>query len=130
MLTVAGWALKRVIWQHNDNIVSPSTANSATGLEGGAVRSIEWPHTEANYLLKEMGHRVARKHAGRLRLIAQLLAFVLPIVLLLAALAMSGVTAALLAWLAAIAQFTGMLVERWLFFAEAKHTVTLYYHGD
>ena len=29
--------------------------------------------------------------------------------------------------LAAIAQLAGMLVERWLFFAEAKHTVTLYY---
>ena len=29
--------------------------------------------------------------------------------------------------LAAIVQFAGMLVERWLFFAEAKHTVTLYY---
>jgi DMSO reductase anchor subunit len=29
--------------------------------------------------------------------------------------------------LAAVAQFAGMLVERWLFFAEAKHTVTLYY---
>jgi DMSO reductase anchor subunit len=29
--------------------------------------------------------------------------------------------------LAAIVQLAGMLVERWLFFAEAKHTVTLYY---
>ncbi|TGT51162.1 hypothetical protein EN809_039850, partial [Mesorhizobium sp. M2E.F.Ca.ET.166.01.1.1] len=29
--------------------------------------------------------------------------------------------------LAAISQFAGMLVERWLFFAEAKHTVTLYF---
>jgi DMSO reductase anchor subunit len=35
--------------------------------------------------------------------------------------------AAVLSVLAAIAQFAGMLVERWLFFAEAKHTVTLYY---
>lgn len=129
-LTVAGWALKRMIWRHNDGIVPTSTASSATGLEGGTVRSVEWPHTEANYLLKEMGHRVARKHAERLRQIAQLLAFFLPIVLLLAALAMSGVAAALLTWSAAIAQLAGMLVERWLFFAEAKHTVTLYYHGD
>ena len=24
-------------------------------------------------------------------------------------------------------QLAGMLVERWLFFAEARHTVTLYY---
>lgn len=35
--------------------------------------------------------------------------------------------AAIASALAAISQLTGMLVERWLFFAEAKHTVTLYY---
>jgi DMSO reductase anchor subunit len=28
---------------------------------------------------------------------------------------------------AVLAQMPGMLVERWLFFAEAKHTVTLFY---
>ena len=28
---------------------------------------------------------------------------------------------------AVITQAPGMLVERWLFFAEAKHVVTLYY---
>lgn len=130
VLTAGGWALKRVVWDHNDQIVSPVTANSATGLEGGTVRTLEWPHTQANYLIKEMGHRIARKHAERLRGLAQGLAFAAPIVLLLIALPASGVVAALLAWLAAIAQLAGMLVERWLFFAEAKHTVTLYYHGD
>jgi DMSO reductase anchor subunit len=29
--------------------------------------------------------------------------------------------------LAALSASAGVLVERWLFFAEAKHTVTLYY---
>ena len=32
-----------------------------------------------------------------------------------------------LAPLAVLTAMTGALVERWLFFAEAKHTVTLYY---
>jgi DMSO reductase anchor subunit len=35
--------------------------------------------------------------------------------------------AAILSVFAALLQFLGMLLERWLFFAEAKHTVTLYY---
>jgi DMSO reductase anchor subunit len=35
--------------------------------------------------------------------------------------------AAILSLTAAASQLAGMLVERWLFFAEAKHTVTLYY---
>ena len=30
---------------------------------------------------------------------------------------------------ALLAHITGMFVERWLFFAEAKHVVTLYYEG-
>ena len=54
-------------------------------------------------------------------------AFALPILLLAAAMAMSRPVAAVLSVLAAILQLAGMLVERWLFFAEAKHTVTLYY---
>src|SRR5690606_11117299 len=101
----------------------------ATGLMGGEVRSIEWPHTEANYLLKEMGYAVARKHARRLRIIAQTLAFALPLLLLAAGLALAsiGPLAAALSLAALLAQLAGMLVERWLFFAEAKHTVSLYY---
>jgi DMSO reductase anchor subunit len=39
------------------------------------------------------------------------------------------VAAALLAPLAAAAALGGMLVERWLFFAEATHTVAAYYRG-
>ena len=93
------------------------------------MRSIEWPHTEENYLLKEMGFRIARKHSVRLRFVAQVLAFALPLLLLAAALGSSAVPwlSAALSLLAMASQLAGMLVERWLFFAEAKHTVTLYY---
>ena len=73
-----GWIWKRATWRHNDRLAVAATANSATGLAGGAVRSIEWPHTQENYVLKEMGYRVARKHAAKLRLIAELFAFAIP----------------------------------------------------
>ena len=91
------------------------------------MRSVEWPHTEENYLLKEMGFRIARKYARKMRAIAQILAFALPAVLLFLALLVGGVFAALLSVIAVLSQLSGLLVERWLFFAEAKHTVTLYY---
>jgi len=127
--TALGWAWKFATWRHNDRLGIGTTLNSATGLKGGEVRSIEWPHTEENYLLKEMGFRVARKHAVRLRLIAQALAFALPLLMLAATLVLPEIRwlSAFLAVTAAAAQLAGMLVERWLFFAEAKHTVTLYY---
>lgn len=125
--TLLGWAWKAATWRHNDALVAVASANTATGLAGGSVRSIEWPHTEENFVLKEMGYRIARRHAGRLRRIVQLAAFALPIALLAAAMAATSPIAAILSVLAALLQLLGMLVERWLFFAEAKHTVTLYY---
>ena len=124
---VAGWVWKIMTWRHNDALGQVSTLNSATGLEGGTVRSVEWPHTEENYLLKEMGYRIARKHAAKLRLVVHALAFAIPLALTVVALLAGGALAVFAAVLAVIAQAPGMLTERWLFFAEAKHTVTLYY---
>ncbi|TPK68086.1 dimethyl sulfoxide reductase anchor subunit [Mesorhizobium sp. B2-4-15] len=126
-LVLLGWIWKLATWRYNDRLETATTANTATGLAGGTVRTLEWPHTEENYLLKEMGFRIARKHSAKLRRITQALAFALPILLLVAAFAFPWPLAAVLSALAAVAQFAGMLVERWLFFAEAKHTVTLYY---
>lgn len=127
VFTLASWVWKVATWRHNDQAGMASTVNAATGLKGGTVRSVEWPHTEENYLLKEMGYRVARKHSAKLRTIASVLAFGVPAVLLVLALLIGGMLAVVLSVLAAISQLVGLLVERWLFFAEAKHTVTLYY---
>jgi len=127
LATLAGWGWKLATWRYNDRLEIPTTANTATGLAGGTVRSLEWPHTEENYLLKEMGFRIARKHSARLRQITQALAFALPVLLLAASFVLPWPYTAIPSVLAAIVQFAGMLVERWLFFAEAKHTVTLYY---
>ena len=122
-----GWGWKIATWRHNDALSSKTTLNSATGLKDGSVRSIEWPHTEENYVLKEMGYRIARKHAAKLRLFVHFFAFAVPLAATIAVLAIGGVSGAFAAIVAVIAQAPGMLVERWLFFAEAKHAVTLYY---
>lgn len=123
----AGLALKLAYWRAIDRAVPASTIESATGLgRWGRVRPLDPPHTEANYLLREMGFRIARKHAARLRRLVLAGGFALPLALLLTGLASAT---ALPALLAAIAAGGGLLVERWLFFAEATHTVTLYYRG-
>ncbi|WP_180900772.1 dimethyl sulfoxide reductase anchor subunit family protein [Martelella soudanensis] len=125
VLALSGWAVKRGYWAYRDSGRGQPTANQALGLGEGAIRQVQSPHSEQNYLLKEMGYRVARKHAARLRRIAQLLAFALPAACLTLSLLLPG---ALIFALAAVPlQLAGMLVERWLFFAEARHTVTLYY---
>ena len=128
-LLVAGLA-KLGYWEFIDTTGSVSTAETATGLgDFGRVRLFQAPHTEANYLLKEMGFRIARKHAGRLRLIAFSAGFVLPALLVLATLVVeSRIADSLVLLAAAVLASGGVLLERWLFFAEAKHTVTLYYN--
>jgi DMSO reductase anchor subunit len=121
-------ALKLAYWRFIDATASASTVASATGLGGlGTVRLFEAPHTSENYLLKEMGFQIARKHAAKLRRIAILLAFAVPFLLSLVPLLAAGWPAAVAAILAAPLATLGVLVERWLFFAEAKHAVTLYY---
>jgi len=122
-----GWAWKLATWRHNDALDMPATASAAIGLSGGTIRSIEWPHTEENYVLKEMGYRIARKHSAKLRRFVQLCAFAIPLAATTFALCASDAAAAVAAVLAALIQIPGVLADRWLFFAEAKHIVTLYY---
>lgn len=120
-------ALAKLIYWRAIRRPLPVGRSSALGLPADRTATVfERPHTEANYLTTEMGFVLARKHAGRLRVIA---------VALFAALPLAGL--ALAAWLpasqslvlpaVAVLALLGAMVERWLFFAEAKHLVTLYY---
>ena len=125
---LAGALGKLGYWRHIDRARVISTAESATGLVAlGKVRLLEAPHSEENYLMKEMGHRIARKHAGRLRWIALGLGFAGPLALTVLTLLSPAAVAMIEALLAAVLAMIGVLIERWLFFAEAKHSVTLYY---
>ena len=125
VLMLSAWGVKFAWWRVASAARQAGSIESATGLAGmGAVRPLMPPHTEENYLQHEMGFVVARKHATTLRRIAVLLGGVVPVVLLFVAPASA---AALM--LALLVHVAGMFVERWLFFAEAKHVVTLYYEG-
>ena len=123
------WAVKFRWWQATDTAPPIATVSSATGLSKyGKVRLLESPHTSSNYLLNEMGFRFARKHAAKLRQIALALGAATPWLLLAVAIvAPSKTFAIILTFTAAVATLAGTLVERWLFFAEARHTMSLYY---
>lgn len=98
------------------------TTGTATGLNRvGSVKVFEQPHTSPNYLMREMIHVVARKHAEKLRLIALGASAAVPFLLLLL-----PASPALFA-VAALIHLLGALTARWLFFAEAQHVVGLYY---
>jgi DMSO reductase anchor subunit len=87
------------------------------------VRSFEQPHTEENYLTHEMGFVLARKHSRRLRAIATVLIVGAPFAIW----PLSVVLGDFASWLVVALGMLGVFVERWLFFAEARHAVVAYY---
>jgi DMSO reductase anchor subunit len=123
--------IKRKYWRSIDTQPGPSTPESATGLgDRGKVRLLDPPTMTENFVQREMGFSIARKHAQKLRRICFFTYFLIPIVL-------TGLTSNGESWLAipgtllaAISVSVGVVVERWLFFAEAKHVSMLYYGAE
>jgi len=70
-----------------------------------------------------MGFVLARKHSRRLRTIAALLIIGAP----LAVWPLSVVAGDFAAWVVVLFGMLGVFVERWLFFAEARHAVIAFY---
>jgi DMSO reductase anchor subunit len=123
--------VKARYWRGLGNATPVMTAASATGLDVGVrVRSLDLPHTEPNYLQKEMGFRVARKHARKLRRVVYVAGLGVPLLAVAISFGVDGHVNAGLAIVAALSGHLGVVVERWLFFAEATHTVTLYYGAE
>jgi DMSO reductase anchor subunit len=119
--------LKKRYWKDIDSQVLPSRA-SALGLKPDQVVTVfERPHTEANYLTTEMGFVLARKHSRKLRLIAAVLIAWVPIVFCVVALMLPHAFIGYLMLATVLSAYAGAIVERWLFFAEAKHAVMQYY---
>jgi DMSO reductase anchor subunit len=130
LCVAASGLMKQGYWRAIDEAPRRYTVGAATGLGYlGKVRPLEPPHTQPNYIMREMGYRVARKHADKLRLIVLVAAFAVPIVGLLLS-PVGGAAGLLAAALAALSMALGLVVERWLFFAEAQHVVMLYYGED
>ncbi len=129
MLALASLVIKLAYWRFIDGYVGQSTPETATGLgRFGKVSTFEAPHTEENYLTREMGFVLARKHAARLRMITLALFGIVPaLAAIVSIVVQSQSLAAVGAIGASIAVIAGLFVERWLFFAQAKHVVMLYY---
>lgn len=117
-------ALKWRYWYQTDRNGLPGSRAAAIGLPGREATVFERPHTEANYVTREMAFQVARSHARWLRIGASALIVGGP---LMGCLLLAAGSPALALGVAAVLMLAGAFVERWLFFAQARHVVTLYY---
>src|SRR5579875_2729164 len=124
LLGVAAAGMKIDYWRAIDRAPAV-TAGEATGLDRfGRVRAFEGPATEESYLTREMAFVLARKHSRRLRVLAIVLFCAVPLAVIAIAWPLSW------QWIAPVAALSclaGLFVERWLFFAEARHAVAAFF---
>jgi DMSO reductase anchor subunit len=124
---LAAALMKWIYWQRIDRAPAPYTLEQAIGIPGASgIRPLDPPHTRPNFVMREMGYAVGRRHAGRLRRWALALLFALPLVAVVIAMLLPALSLIALP-VALLSAGVGVLVERWLFFAEARHVSMLYY---
>ena len=95
-------------------IKHPRIVQKAQGAMGGSFNTREFFHGKSDTFL------------GTMKTSFLVLTFVVPVLLLVANLSYPSV---LLPGVAFVAQYVGLLAERWYFFAEANHPQNLYYQG-
>ncbi len=100
-----------------------TTINTATGISRARVRLLDAGHSHGTFLTDEFCFSVARAHARLGKALVFLVGFVIPLLALL----LSPPTLAV-AIFAVAAATVGLILERWFFFAEARHVVRIY-HG-
>jgi DMSO reductase anchor subunit len=121
LVFLAAAALAKMAWLRNAAAQGGQRIQAALGQPTAAqVKLLDAGHTHGTFLTNEFAFQLARNHARRLRGAFWVASFVLP------ALVIASLPDALLG--AALACLAGLFAERWLFFAEARHTVNLY-HG-
>jgi len=119
--------LKLAYWNKIDEAPYDYTVQQALGFPDAVkIRQVEPAHTQANFVMREMGYKVARSNSARLRKLMVVLGFMVPF-LCLAGSAFMPIYMVPLMVVLLISHAIGLMVERWLFFAEAEHVVNLYY---
>jgi len=113
------------LWR-NARLKPRSTIQSAIGIKHPTVVQRSMGFMGGSFNTREFFHGVA---ASRLRMVKHVfvvLAFVVPIILLIAGRDAASVPLLLGAF---VVQYVGLLAERWFFFAQANHPQNLYYQA-
>jgi len=125
VVTLVAWASRTAAWRRNAALRHRSTLQSATGIGSARLAQTSMGMSAGSFNTREFFHRASASALRRIKGIAIVLGFALP------ALLIAGVTVGVLPDLACVAalmvQAPGLIADRWLFFAQAKHPQNLYY---
>ena len=124
VLTLAAAVARLASFRRNAALKPRSSLQSATGIQARRLVQMSMGMSAGSFNTREFFHRLGAKAVARARWVAVLLGFVLPLLLAL----WGWQRSVPLLWLAALAvQAVGLLAERWVFFAQARHPQNLYY---
>ena len=123
-LTLLAWATRTLALRRNAALKLKSDLQSATGIRAKKLVQKSMGMSAGSFNTREFFHGASAAALRHIRLALHGLGFALPALLLLAVL-----LGAPLGWLllALGVQGVGLLAERWLFFAQARHPQNLYY---
>jgi DMSO reductase anchor subunit len=126
-LTVVAALFRLGAQARNARIAPAATPQSAIGVKHPRVVQRSQGAMGGSFNTREFFHGKSPEFARAMARAFPLVAFAIPLVLLAAA-AAGGAGAALAGALVAFpVQFAGLLIERWVFFAQANHPQNLYY---
>ena len=126
ILTLLGFASRAASLWRNSRLKPKSTLQTAIGIKHPRIVQKSAGFLGASFNTREFLHGQSALTLRSVKWVFLLAAFVLPVLLLLAALR-ADVPLALP--LALAVQYLGLLFERWFFFAQANHPQNLYYQA-
>ncbi len=123
-LTLLAWLMRTATLRRNAKLRHRSNLSSATGIHAPHLRQKAMGMTGGSFNTREFFHGATQVALKQVRLATIVLGYAAPALLLVWGLASDLA----LPWgLALIVQAPGIIADRWLFFAQAKHPQNLYY---
>jgi DMSO reductase anchor subunit len=125
LATAVAGAARVAALRRNAAIRHRSTLQTATGIRAARLVQTSMGMSAGSFNTREFFHRASRAALARIKLAAVGLSFVVPALVL--GLVWAGALPPIACTLAVVAQLPGLIADRWLFFAQAKHPQNLYY---
>jgi DMSO reductase anchor subunit len=124
ILTLAALVTRSASLWRNARLKHKSDINTAIGIRHSDIEQKAQGAMAGSFNTREYFHGASRRKYKSIKWYFLVLVFPVPLLLLAAGLSLQSAWLLLLAFLA---QYVGLLMERWFFFAQANHPQNLYY---
>jgi DMSO reductase anchor subunit len=126
IITLAAFVSRGASLVRNAGLKPKSTPQTAIGIQHPRIAQMSHGSVGGTFNTREFFHRRSSSFLRSVKWSFVLAVFVVPALLLAGTMSVGPTMLPLLAF---VVQYTGLLAERWFFFAEAKHPQNLYYQA-